>query len=162
MHDPYLASIIGSVETSGDPVTISVALHSGAVVSGYVRRSHFFASLTKDEVRRTHEQRSFVGKDRVTREIKDGMQVQVERIDNIYAGRLDDGSDDAHGVTLSDVAMLWQRRRLRLTTIRLSLDAIAAWWVAKGDPIMARKTATRSGQSVSRSEPTVNSAREDP
>jgi hypothetical protein len=28
---------------------------------------------------------------------------------------------------------------LRLKTIRLSLDAIAAWWVAKGDPIKAPK-----------------------
>lgn len=101
-----LAASIESVER-GDPVSISVALHSGAVVSGYVRRSEFFASVTKDEVRRTHEQASFAGKNRVTREIKDGMQVQVERIDSIYAGRLDDSSDDADSLMLSNVTMLW-------------------------------------------------------
>lgn len=101
-----LAASIESVER-GDPVSISVALHSGAVVSGYVRRSEFFASVTKDGVRRTHEQASFAGKNRVTREIKDGMQVQVERIDSIYAGRLDDSSDAADSLTLSNVTMLW-------------------------------------------------------
>jgi hypothetical protein len=140
MRDPYLAAIIESVEKGGEPVAISAALHSGAVVSGYVRRSNFFASVTKDEVRRTHEQASFVGKNRVTREIRDGMQVQVERIDSIYASRLDDSSDDADGVTLSDVTMLWSSGDgLRLKTIRLSLDAITAWWVATGDPIKAPK-----------------------
>ena len=35
------------------------------------------------------------------------MQVQVERIDSIYAGRLDDSSDDADSLTLSNVTMLW-------------------------------------------------------
>jgi hypothetical protein len=142
MRDPYLAAIIDSVEKGGDPVAISVALHSGAVVSGYVRRSQFFASVTKDEVRRIHDQASFAGKvsDRVTREIKDGMRVQVERIDSVYASRLDDSSDDADTVTLSDVTMLWSSGDgLKLKTIRLSLDAIAAWWVAKGDPIKAPK-----------------------
>lgn len=102
-----LAPIIESVERGGDPVSISVAVHSGAVVSGYVRRSEFFASVTKDGVRRTHEQASFAAKSRVTREIKDGMQVQVERIDSIYAGRLDDSSDDADSLMLSNVTMLW-------------------------------------------------------
>ena len=138
MRDPYLAAIIDSVERGGDPVAISVALHSGAVVSGYVRRSHFFASVTKNEVRRAHQQASFVGKNRVTKEIKDAMWVQVELVDSIYASRLD--GDDADGITLSDVTMLWSSGDgLRLKTIRLSLDAIAAWWVAKGQTIKAPK-----------------------
>ena len=117
---------------------ISVALHSGAVVSGLVRRSHVFANATKNEVRRTHQQASFVGKGRVTREVKDAMWAQVERIDSIYASRPDDSPHDADGVTLSDVTMLWSSGDgLRLKTIRLDLDAIAAWWVAKGDTIKA-------------------------
>ena len=61
MRDPYLAAIIESVQSGGDPVEISVALHSGAVVSGLVRRSHVFASATRNEVRRAHQQASFVG-----------------------------------------------------------------------------------------------------
>ena len=138
MRGPYLAAIIESIESGGDPVAISVALHSGAVVNGYVRRAQFFASVTKDEVRRTRDQASFAGRGRVTREIKDGMQKQVERIESTYASRLD--ADDADGVTLSDVTMLWSSGDgLRLPTIRLSLDAIAAWWVARGDPIKAPK-----------------------
>ena len=101
MRDPYLAAIIESVESGGDPVAITVALHFGAVVSGFVRRSNIFASVTKNEVGRTLQQASFVGKGAVTRETRDAMQVQLERIDEIYAGRLDDGSDHADGVTAS-------------------------------------------------------------
>ena len=48
MPDPYLTAIVESVEEGGDPVRISAALHSGAVVSGFVRRSQFFVSITKD------------------------------------------------------------------------------------------------------------------
>ena len=62
MRDPCLAAIIESVEGGGDPVSISVALHSVGVVSGHVRRSQVFASVTKDEVRRTRDQASFAGK----------------------------------------------------------------------------------------------------
>ena len=39
LRDPSLVAIIESVESGGDPVAISVALYSGAVVSGYARRS---------------------------------------------------------------------------------------------------------------------------
>ena len=48
MPDPYLTARVESVEEGGDPVRISAALHSGAVVSGFVRRSQFFVSITKD------------------------------------------------------------------------------------------------------------------
>ena len=48
--------------------------------------------------------------------------------------------DDVDGVTSSDVTMLWSSGDgLKLKTIRLSLDAIAAWWVAKGTPLKALK-----------------------
>ena len=68
-----------------------------------------------------HEQASFVGKDRVTREIKDAMWTQVERIDSIYASRVD--GDGSNGVTLSDVTMLWSSGDgMRLKAIRLSPD----------------------------------------
>ena len=140
MRDPYLAAIIESVERGGDPVSISVALHSGAVVSGYVRRAQLFANVTKDEVRRIHDRASFAGKvsERVSKEIKEGMRMQAEQIDRIYASQLD--ADDADCVTLSDVTMLWSSGDgIKLKTIRLSLDAVAAWWVAKGTPIKAPK-----------------------
>ncbi len=43
-------------------------------------------------------------------------------------------------VTLSDVTMVWSSGDgLKLKTIRLNLDAIAAWWVAKGEPIKGSK-----------------------
>ncbi len=51
MRDPYLAAIIETVESGGDPVATSFPCIP-AVVSGFVRRSHFFASVTKNEVRR--------------------------------------------------------------------------------------------------------------
>lgn len=36
--------------------------------------------------------------------------------------------------------MLWSSGDgMKLKTIRLRLDAIAAWWVAKGDPIKGSK-----------------------
>ena len=48
--------------------------------------------------------------------------------------------DDVDSVTLSDVTMVWSSGDgLKLKTIRLNLDAVAAWWVAKGEPIKGSK-----------------------
>jgi len=41
MRDPYLTAIIDQVERSGDPVLVSLVLHSGAVVTGQVRQAGF-------------------------------------------------------------------------------------------------------------------------
>jgi hypothetical protein len=46
MEDPYLASVVRYVEGGGEPVKVSMALTSGVVVTGFVRRAAFFASFS--------------------------------------------------------------------------------------------------------------------
>lgn len=133
MRDRYLASIIASVENGGEPVAISVALHSGAVVSGFVRHSEFFVRVTKNESRRIRQLAAGKKDDAY----QEGLLLQQERIHSIYA---DEDPGDSEAITLSDVTMLWQNGAgLRLKTIRLSPDAIAVWWVARGEPIKPPK-----------------------
>jgi hypothetical protein len=55
VSDPYLAAIIESVENGGEPVAISVALNSGAIITGYVRAAGFFTKATRNETRRERQ-----------------------------------------------------------------------------------------------------------
>jgi len=48
----------------------------------------------------------------------------------------------AEYITLSDVTMVWSSGDgLRLQSVRLNLDAIAAWWLTPGQPVKGSKDA---------------------
>jgi hypothetical protein len=49
VRDPYLTAIIEEVERNGEALHVSLVLHSGAVITGYLRQSHFFFALTRKE-----------------------------------------------------------------------------------------------------------------
>ena len=53
MEDAYLASVVRHVEEGGEPVKVPMALTSGVVVTGFVRRAAFFASVSE---RQAHDQ----------------------------------------------------------------------------------------------------------
>lgn len=46
MQDPYLAAVIRHVGAGGDPVEVALALTSGVLVIGFVRRAEFFVSVS--------------------------------------------------------------------------------------------------------------------
>jgi len=134
MTDPYLAEVLEGVERTGDPVEISVALHSGAVITGFVRRSKFFLSVTRDETARTAQYARDAKKQPVTLPV---LEAQAQRFANL------DADNEAGHITLSDITMLWSTGDgLSIKTLRLSTDAIAAWWVVRGRPIKAEKDAS--------------------
>ena len=100
-----------------------------------MRRSQFFASVTKDETRRALE--AVVVKQPRLPSLP-ALKLQQERIDDIYENT--DALVTSDVVTLSDVTMVWNSGDgLKLETMRLNLDAIAAWWIAPGQVIKGTK-----------------------
>jgi hypothetical protein len=135
VSDPYIAAIIDSVESGGDPVLISVALKSGAVITGYVRAAQFFADATRNETRRVRQAAAAA---KAGSHDMAFLTRQQDRIAAIYENFDNPGSPEA--VTLSDVTMIWNNGDgMKLHTVRLGFDAIAAWWVAQGTPIKGEK-----------------------
>jgi hypothetical protein len=47
VRDPYLSAVVRHVEGGGDPVQVTLALTSGALVTGFVRQAAFFVSVTR-------------------------------------------------------------------------------------------------------------------
>ena len=140
MRDPYLTATIDQVERSGDPVLVYLVLHSGAVVTGYVRQSQFFVELTR---RGTESLRQKVSppKDEYQR----GLLARAEQAQAaLEAVRGEDVRvADADYIMLSDVTMVWSSGDgLRLQSVRLNLDAIAGWWLTPGQPIKGSKDAS--------------------
>jgi hypothetical protein len=137
MGDPYLSAIIDRVESQGDPVSIALALKSGAVLSGYVRQSQFFVNITRRELDAARSKLTPVKDD-----FQAGLVAQTERNDAALE-RLDDATGESDFITLSDVKMVWSSGDgLNLQTVRVSLDAIAAWWVLPGQAIQGKKDAS--------------------
>lgn len=136
MRDPYLAEIIRAVERSGEPVAVSLALVSGAVVTGYVRDSRTFTRLTRagsDTLR----QRLTPPKDDYQR----GLLAQLERTQAaVEVVREEVDQETSTFVTLSDVSMVWSNGDgLRLPVIRVNVDTTTAWWLTPGQPIKGSK-----------------------
>jgi hypothetical protein len=101
-----------------------------------VRRPQFFGSVTKDETGRALQE---VEKNMPRLPAIPALRVRKERIDAIIHASTDELAA-ADVITLSDVTMLWScGAGLKLPTMRLSLDAIAAWWVVPAVPVMAPK-----------------------
>jgi hypothetical protein len=70
--------------------------------------------------------------------VVESTRMQAERVATIDFDP--DCAVEANVFTLADATMVWNTGDgLRLKTIRLSLDAIAAWWVAKGEAIKGPK-----------------------
>lgn len=140
MRDPYLTAIIDRVERSGDPVSVSLVLQSGAVVTGLVRPAHRFADLTRLGTDSLRQKLSRPKDDYQRRLLAQAEQVQ---------GAVDDvRGDDARGatadhITLSDVTMVWSGGDgIRLPAFRLNVDAIAGWWLTPGQAIKGNKDAS--------------------
>ena len=133
MEDAYLASVVRHVEEGGEPVKVPMALTSGVVVTGFVRRAAFFASVSE---RQAHDQyrkettlirkRGETSEEAYGRRAADA-QEHADRIKRV----LDDADGSAaNAITLSDVRIAWSSGDgLQLETMRLNPDAIAAWWL---------------------------------
>jgi hypothetical protein len=136
-RDPYLTAIIDHVERSGEPVDVYLVLHSGAVVTGFVRPSHRFADLT---ARGTDALRQKLS--RPKDDYQRGLLARLEQKQAIVESvRGDDtrGANAEH-ITLSDVKMIWSGGDgMQVPTVRLSLDAVAGWWLAPGQAITGNK-----------------------
>jgi hypothetical protein len=133
MEDTYLASVVRYVEDGGEPVKVSMALTSGVVVTGFVQPAEFFASVS-----RQHAQDQYLAETTVIRGRGETSAKALARTDaeaTAHADRINRVLDDADGsaagaITLSDVRIAWSSGDgLALQTVRLNLDAIAAWWL---------------------------------
>ena len=138
MRDPYLTAIIDQVERTGEPVLVSLVLDSGAVVTGHVRRSDaFFAEATRADIDALREKIS-PPKDDYQRRLLARAEALQAAVEAVRASDARDGAADH--LTLSDVTMVWSSGDgLRVSSVRLSLDAIAAWWLAGSQPIKGSK-----------------------
>ena len=135
MRDPYLTAIIERVERSGDPVRVSLVLQSGAVVTGYVRQSdsssNSRAGVQTQSGRRCRHRRT------ITRRACWPRRNERKLPSTLCVVSMA-GAEVDH-VTLSDVTMVWSSGDgLRLEVVRISLDAIAGWWITPGQAIKGR------------------------
>jgi hypothetical protein len=144
--DPYLAALIDRVEGNGEPLPISVALTSGAVVSGFLRRARSFPGWTMDGMR------SLAEKALPTTRRPSDLAVQhaaalanrAEAIEHGFAVA-EDPERSADFVTLSNVTMVWSSGDgLKMPTLRVRLDAVAAWWVVPATAVK-RSSPERGG-----------------
>lgn len=126
MPDKYLLAVARRVEDGGDPVQITVALTSGALVMGFVRRAEFFVSVSKQQATDAHLGKVSVRK-RSPQDYEDA-KAHGERVQRILDKADDDLEDSA--ITLSDARVVWSTGDgVNAQTLRLNLDAIAAWWI---------------------------------
>jgi hypothetical protein len=133
MEDQYLASIVRYVEGGGDPVKVSMALTSGVVATGFVRRAQFFASVSQQKA-----QAQYLAEMALVRQRGETTQDAGARHDaaaSAHADRIKGVLDDADAsgadaITLSDVTIAWSSGDgLTLPTMRVNPAAIAAWWL---------------------------------
>jgi hypothetical protein len=125
MDDPYLAAVIGSVESGGEPVAVSLELSSGSVVTGFVCPADVFARVTVGQARDVRLARTPVQKRKPANyEDADAHAARIE-------GLLDDVDAASNKmVTISNAKVEWSAGgSLSMPTLRVNLDAVTAWWL---------------------------------
>jgi hypothetical protein len=144
MEDPYLESVVRYVESGGDPVKVSMALTSGVVVTGYVRRAGFFTAISGQQAQDQYRADTPWVRQRGETVAEGGARRDAEA--TVFADRIQHVLDDADGsvgdaITLSDVKIAWSTGDgLALQTMRVNPDAIAAWWLGStATPFKGRK-----------------------
>jgi hypothetical protein len=137
LHDPYLKALVDAVERNAAPVKITAALTSGAVVTGFVRRSQLFASVEGSKARALLDEATSM---KQTDDHTQRLAVQAQTlVDALLGANLE---ADSEFITLSDVTLIWASGDgLQLNAIRVALQAIAAWWVTPGQAIKGSKDA---------------------
>lgn len=140
MRDPYLKALVDEVERTGDAVSVSFVLHSGAIVTGFLRQSQHFAAITRRETNASRQTMDFR---RVGQQAIDALNRAEKAQVVLDAVPPDDARDtNPDHITLSDVTMIWNNGSgLRLLTMRIRVDAVAGWWIKSGTPLAPRPSA---------------------
>jgi hypothetical protein len=125
VQDPYLAAVTRHVEAGGNPVQVTLALTSGVLVTGFVRRAEFFVSVSKQGAHDAQLAATPVKKRRpetyAEAEVRADAAVRMLR---------DADESETDAITLSDVQIVWSSGdKLLGPTLRVSTSAIAAWWL---------------------------------